>query len=165
MLGLSSLQKITQLREGVSIECKLAQGRDGTGALPEDMWETYSAFANTRGGYIFLGLRELPNKSYEVAGVHHPKQVLDALWQGLNDEQKVSVNLLQHDDIKIWHLDEGNVISIKVPKAEAKDKPVYLHRSPYGHSYCRRGEADHVCDDDQVQAMLTLASSFRRMPE
>lgn len=155
MLGLSSLQKITQLREGVSIECKLAQGRDGTGALPEDMWETYSAFANTRGGYIFLGLRELPNKSYEVAGVQHPKQVLDVLWQGLNDPQKVSVNLLQHDDIKIWHLDEGNVISIKVPKAEEKDKPVYLHRSPYGHSYCRRGEADHVCDDHQVQAMLT----------
>ncbi len=155
MLGLSSLQKIAQLREGVSIECKLAQGRDGTGALPDDMWETYSAFANTRGGYIFLGLRELPDKHYEVAGVHHPKQVLDKLWQGLNDSRKVSINLLANTDIKIWRLQEGNVISIKVPKATVQEQPVYLHGAPYGHSYCRRGEADHVCEDQHVQAMLT----------
>ena len=161
MLGLPSLQKIAQLREGVSIECKLAQGRDGTGALPEDIWETYSAFANTRGGNIFLGLRELPDKHYEVAGVHHPKQVLDELWKGLNNPAKVSINLLVNTDIKIWRLQEGNVISIKVPKATVKDQPVYLHGAPYGHSYYRRGEADHVCADHQVEAMLRAQNMAR----
>ena len=156
MLGLSSLQKIAQLREGVSIECKLAQGRDGTGALPEDIWKTYSAFANTRGGYIFLGLRELPDKHYKVAGVHCPKQVLDSLWQGLKDPTQVSVNLLSNEDIKIWRLQDGNVISIKVPRAAPSQQPVYLHGSPHGHTYCRKGEGDYVCDTEQVLAMLAL---------
>ena len=157
MLGLHSLQKIAQLREGVSIECKLAQGRDGTGALPQALWETYSAFANTRGGYIFLGLRELPDKHYQVAGVDNPKQVLDALWKGLHDPKKVSVNLLVNDDVKIWRLDGGNVISIKVPKANLVDKPVYLLGQAFGHTYHRQGESDQVCDEAMVQAMLTKA--------
>ncbi|MCP4789968.1 MAG: ATP-binding protein [Gammaproteobacteria bacterium] len=161
MLGLSSLQKIAQLREGVSIECKLAQGRDGTGDLPEDMWKTYSAFANTRGGYIFLGLRELPDKHYEVAGVARPKQVLDKLWQGLNNPNKVSVNLLVNEDVKIWHLQQGNVISIKVPKAPEQNRPVYLHGAPYGQTYCRKGEADCVCEEHQVQAMLSVRNMMR----
>ena len=55
MIDLTSIEDLSLLRESVSLECKLANGRDGKGALPDDFWPTYSAFANTGGGVVVLG--------------------------------------------------------------------------------------------------------------
>lgn len=40
MLEIDSLEDIAALRESVDVECKLAQGRDGKGALPKEFWPT-----------------------------------------------------------------------------------------------------------------------------
>ena len=56
-MSIDKLDDLELLRETVDFECKLAAGRDGQGAVPEDFWRTYSAFANSHGGVIILGLR------------------------------------------------------------------------------------------------------------
>ncbi|MDM7480772.1 MAG: hypothetical protein P3W96_001975 [Halomonas sp.] len=66
MLEIASLEDIVALRESVEVECKLAQGRDGKGALPWDFWETYSAFANTQ-GVVASTLAEEHDSEYGAA--------------------------------------------------------------------------------------------------
>ena len=53
-----SLEDVSALAESVDLECKAAQGRDGQGEVPQDLWKSYCAMANTDGGTILLGVQE-----------------------------------------------------------------------------------------------------------
>ena len=72
MIDIRSVSDIELLRESVDLECKLAAGRDGHGAVPDDVWPTYGAFANTNGGTVILGLRERSGR-FEVVGLPNPR--------------------------------------------------------------------------------------------
>jgi ATP-dependent DNA helicase RecG len=112
MLDISTIEDIAAMRESVDVECKLAQGRDGKGTLPNDVWETYSAFANTGGGDIFLGLKENKDGSFELKGIINTQKVLDELWNNLNNLQKVSDNILREHWVKIIEIGGKHLIQI-----------------------------------------------------
>lgn len=154
MLEIDSLEDIAALRESVDVECKLAQGRDGKGALPKDFWPTYSAFANTQGGDIFLGLRERSGGRFELAGVANPQKVIDDLWTGVNNSQKVSANLLRDRWVRPLEIDGKAVVHVHVPSATRKQKPVYLRGNPMAGTYRRFNSTDQLLDEEQVRRML-----------
>ena len=77
------------LHEGWDIEVKKAGGRDGRGAIPASLWETYSAMANSQGGMIILGAEECPD-GFHVLGIGEPERVERDLWNCLYDRNKVS---------------------------------------------------------------------------
>ena len=52
------LNELKSYKEGNRLEVKKTLGRDGQGELPRSVWETVSAFANTAGGMIVLGVTE-----------------------------------------------------------------------------------------------------------
>ena len=66
--------QISRYRENNRLEAKLA-----TGGLPHSIWETYSAFANSYGGVILLGVEELPDHSLRVQGLLDPQGMVEEL--------------------------------------------------------------------------------------
>lgn len=154
MIEISSIEDIKALRESSDLECKLAQGRDGKGAFPKDVWETYSAFANTRGGNILLGLKENKDRSFELKGVDNPDKVLDEFWTSVNNLQKVSCNLMRECWVKLVAIDGCTLLQIYVPAASRTQKPVYLNNNPLTGTYKRLNSGDMRLTEEAVKRML-----------
>lgn len=125
MTDIRSLEDLTVLAESVELECKLATGQGGRGKLPDDFWATYSAFANTHGGVVVLGVKEIAD-GFELKGVPEPDRLITDLFNNLNNPQKVSANLLRDQDVQKLALPGGTVIVVRIPQANRKDRPVYL---------------------------------------
>jgi len=146
MLDLNELGKY---RENNRIEAKKALGD-----LPQNLWETYSAFSNTLGGYILLGVEELPDKSLCAINLPDPEKLVQDFWNNIHNRQKASVNILTDKHIRIEETGGGRVIVIEVPRANRKDKPVYVGVDPFAGSYRRNGEGDYHCTKDEVRNMM-----------
>lgn len=84
------LTKINEYRENNRLEAKKA-----TGGLPKSVWETYSAFANTNGGVIILGVGELSTKELNIIGLKNPEAILKDLWDNLNNCKRQKLYTLQ----------------------------------------------------------------------
>jgi ATP-dependent DNA helicase RecG len=136
--------------EGADVEYKSAAG-----GLPRSLWETYSAFANTGGGTIWLGVAQKPGR-LEVQGVEQPEKLVSDLWNLLHNREKVSRNLLSNDDVRIVPTPTANrfLIAIKVPRATRRERPVYLGLDPFRGTYRRNSEGDYLCRDDEVRRMF-----------
>lgn len=132
---------------------KLAQGADGKGKLPEDFWRTYSAMANTRGGYVVLGVREKKG-NFIVEGIGDIATVMKQLFDIANNKKKVNVNLLTDQSVQVINLDNKMVIVIEIPIARREQKPVYLNNQPMTETYIRRHEGDCHCSEEQIKRML-----------
>ena len=147
------LKNIGQYREDNRLEVKQAQK-----GLPTSLWETYSAFANTDGGLILLGVKELDGHKLEVVGVDDAEKLVSDFWNMINNLQKISVNVLTNQCVQTIELDGKTVVAIDVPRADRTMKPVYLGADPMKGSYRRNGEGDYHCNKDQVAAMYRDAA-------
>ena len=146
MLGFGELGKS---REGNRIEAKLA-----VGGLPKNLWETYSALANTQGGHILLGVEELPDKTLRPADLPNPEKLVADFWNGVNNRQRVSVNILADKNVQIIEAQGKRIVAIEVPRANRKDKPVYLGADLFAGTFRRNGEGDYRCTRDEVLSMI-----------
>ena len=144
---------IEKYKENNRIEAKKA-----VGGLPKSIWETYSAFANTLGGIILLGVEEYPDKSLHPVELPDPEKLVKDFWDIANNVNKVSVNILSDKDVTIENVDGKRIVAIRVPRAHRADKPVFVDGNPLSGSYRRNGEGDYKCTKEEVQAMLRDAA-------
>ncbi|MCF6212337.1 MAG: putative DNA binding domain-containing protein, partial [Gammaproteobacteria bacterium] len=153
MLEITTLEDIAALRENFEVECKLAAGKDGNGELPKDFWQTYSAFANSEGGDVLLGLDERKGK-FNVGGINNPAKVLDDLWNLVNNSQKISANILETGLVRELLIGGKTIIQIHVPRASRKNRPVYIGGNPMTGTYKRQNSGDYKYDPETVRRAL-----------
>lgn len=154
MIDIQSIADLELLRESVDLECKLAAGRDGQGAVPDDFWLTYSAFANTQGGLVVLGIRE-KHRQFFIEGIANVPKVRKELFDSLNNRQKVSTNLLSDASVRETTIDGKTILFIEIPRATRKQRPVFLTTNPFaGHTYRRLNDGDRPLPDEEVKRML-----------
>lgn len=142
-------RELWKYKENSSIEAKKA-----VGGLPESIWETYSAFANTSGGVILLGVEELADKSLSSVWIPDADMLIEDFLYRLGDGKTVSADILNSDSIRKEISDGNEIVIITVPKAGRDMRPIYIGSDPYSGTYKREGEADIRCTRDEVSEML-----------
>ena len=145
------IRKFDKYKEDNRREVKKAKG-----GLPLSLWDSYSAFANSNGGVILLGVLEREDGSWYTTGLkkEDTRKLVKNFWDTINDQKKVNINLLTDKDIELYEVGDDLVIAIMVPMARREDKPVYINDDMFGHTFRRNSEGDYHCTRAQVKAML-----------
>ena len=151
------LETLHEMAENEELEFKGAKG-----GFPGSFWETYSAFANTNGGVIVLGVKEKHGylQPDNLSATDIDKMQKD-LWSGLANKSTININLLNNDDVRILQIKESNCLVIRVPRASRDQRPVYIGRDPYSGTYRRGYEGDFKCTRSEVQRMFSDADITR----
>ena len=154
-MEISDVKELLNKGEKVDIECKESDSN-----LSKSIWDTYSSFANTNGGYIFLGIKEdkkkkLPKERFQIQGIKNYDVQVKAFWDTINGD-KVNKNILTDEDVQIVMIPstELAVISIHVPRADYNNRPVFINGNPYKGTFKRNHEGDYHASEDEVNAML-----------
>lgn len=137
---------LIHLKENAHIELK-----ESSGKVPESFYETYSSFANTHGGTIYLGIKE--GGVNVITGVSNPDEQKKSIIAALHSKEKVSYCLLADKNIQILDVDGKKIIKIDVPEAPKEAKPIYI-RGNLLLSYERIGDGDFLLTENSITSLL-----------
>ena len=154
MVTPESLPNLLKYGEHLTLECKKAES-----TLPNAVWETYSAFANTVGGTILFGVEEHrkekdPSKRFSIVNIENPSARLKEFWDAINNSTKVNINIIRDSDVGTCVIDGKTIIWIEVPQADYTQKPVYINGNPMSGTYKRNHEGDYHCKEAEIRAMF-----------
>lgn len=148
------------LRQAISpsdILAKLAWGEESDmefksakGGLPKNLWETYSAMANTRGGMILLGVED----DGTISGIKELDVIKKSFWDTINNRSKVNINLLKNEDVQVIETQDGIILAIRIPRAMRYERPIFIGQNPMQGTYRRNSEGDYHCTEQEVLRIL-----------
>ena len=152
---LAKLSAAFKNNESFDLEYKSAEK-----GFPKEFWKTYSAFANSMGGHIVLGVKEKgDNLVFQGLSQSQINAYKKEFWNNANNPNTISYNLLQNDDVKVIESKGVSLLVFRIPVALRTQKPVHLTRNPFDNSYKRNHEGDYRCTNDEVRRMLADADN------
>ena len=140
-------------KEGMEIEFK-----EASDALPRSIWETVSAFANTNGGEIILGVSER-NHAFSLDGVSNAEKMESDFWCTIRNRKKISPFSIGTQAFEIIELGNGRkAVRISIPQASFSEIPVYLN-GDIRQTYIRRGEGDFLVNEEELKTLIRNSSA------
>lgn len=142
----------------VNYESDDLEFKSAAGGFPRTFWDTYSAFANSEGGMIVLGVAEKKNDFYldgltEELILKYQKD----FWNNVNNKSTISCNLLTAKDVEVVEYKGHGIILFHIPRATRELRPVYRTTNPFGNTFKRNFEGDYRCTDAEVRRMFADA--------
>lgn len=152
-MDMQGLKQLIYNGEKVDVECKRAEN-----SVPKSAYESYSAFANTNGGYIILGVKEdktktNPEERFIIQGIENPEKQKEDFWNTINGS-KVNVNILKDENVYVVEENGISLIVIHVLRADFNMRPVYIGENPYKGTYKRNHEGDYHATEHEVRGMI-----------
>ncbi|MBP5372418.1 MAG: putative DNA binding domain-containing protein [Bacteroidales bacterium] len=144
-------------RESTEVEFKSAKG-----GFPKSFWETYSAFANTHGGVIVLGVKE-KDDTYTLN--HLTNEEVDKLqkdfWSNVHNKNTINSCLLKSSDVQVAEIEDAKVILFYIPQAQREQRPIHCTLNAFNGTFRRNHEGDYLCSNAEVRRMFADADITR----
>jgi predicted HTH transcriptional regulator len=133
--------------------------KSAAGGFPGSFWDTYSAFANTEGGTIILGVAEKKGEFYlDKLEKEQVERYRKDFWNNINNRTNISCNLLKSDNVQVVCYNGSYLMAFYIPRASREQRPVYRSTSPYNGTFKRNHEGDYKCTEREVQRMFADAN-------
>ena len=132
------------------------EAKEAKNVLPKDIWKTVSAFCNTNGGIIVLGVKDLGKGNLETTGVENPDKIQNDFITTLRSGK---FNLQLSSKGFIYTIAGKTIIAFKFLPMPRQAKPVYFN-DDIRNTYIRQGSTDQKASKDEISRMLREASEF-----
>jgi len=125
--------------------------------LPKNVWESVSAFSNTSGGWIVLGVTQT-GKTFEIQGVNNIEKLEQDFLGTLRGEK---FNQRLNVTSKRYTVDGKKLLAFYVPEVDLK--PVY-YNNPI-NTFIRMGSGDQRATEGEIRAMFRDQSFGKKTEE
>lgn len=113
--------------------------------IPKNTWETVSAFANTNGGWLILGIAQKHN-AFDITGVKNPEKLEQDFLNTLRGEKfNAKISTRQ----SILNFDGKTILCFYIEPSA--DKPIYFNT--LSNTFIRRGSADQRASKNEIDAL------------
>lgn len=139
------LHRLGLIGESTQVECK-----ESTWQLPQDVWETVSAFSNTAGGTLLLGVAQRADQ-FVVTGLLDAPKIQHDLAAGLRDVMNVPIPAQIEPLILSVNDEERVILRVYIPEALPYQKPIYIRSAGLDKGcYKRVAGEDMPCTEDDL---------------
>lgn len=138
-------QELQNLLQG--IEWEDFEVKSALTELPKSIWETVSAFSNTSGGWIVLGVVQ-KGKKFFIEGLENPEKIESDFLNILRNGEKFNHVLTAKCEKFVFN--SKTVLAFHIPSSSSK--PIYFNSIK--NSYIRSGSGDRKATESEIASMF-----------
>lgn len=150
------LTEIVARLRATGVEFEDVEVKRAAGGLPQSLTNTMSAFANTRGGLIILGLDEA--SGFAATGVDNPAALRDELATVARSKLTPALS----PSIDIAQVDEKTLVVADIEPLPPSQQPCYVTaRGLYNGAFVRVGDSDQRLTSYEIDRLRENAGQPR----